>query len=260
MGNFFKLDAREFNKTIDLYLDLTNRDRIDELNRRAANICARAASLTPKADLEDIVNDMKASQSTKYLKTTKKRGTYLAERKGKNPKITYFAEKAKAVEAFAIANWRLARGKRMGFYSGKRPFPNKLAGPGKGKKGGTASEFYNKFVKRARSSAGYIAAGWLPAYYHFSNLASRKAKPIDKNLAKYFKALKGSAGLGYGIENVLAAGEVVKAVFVNAASGIGKIGQLALQNAINEEEADMKTKIAQEQQKIADKVNRIRIR
>jgi len=260
MGNFFKLDAREFNRTIDLYLDLTNRDRIDELNRRAANICARAAGLTPKANLEDIVNDMKASQSTKYLKTTKRRGTYLAERKGKNPKITYFAEKAKAVEAFAIANWRLARGKRMGFYSGKRPFPNKLAGPGRGKKGGTASEFYDKFVKRARSSAGYIAAGWLPAYYHFSNLVGRKAKPmaIDRNLAKYFRALKGSAGLGFGIENVLAAGEVVKAVFVNAASGIGKIGQLALQNAINAEEEDMKIKIAQEQQKIADKANRTR--
>jgi hypothetical protein len=31
-----------------------------------------------------------------------------------------------------------------------------------------------------------------------------------------------------------------------------------LQNAINEEEADMKVKIAQEQQKIADKVNRAR--
>jgi len=260
MGNLFILDAREFNRTIDLYLDLTNRDRIDELNRRAANICARAASLTPKADLEDIVNDMKASQSTKYIKTTKKKGTYLAERKGKNPKITYFAEKAKAVEAFAIANWRLARGKRMGFYSGKRPFPNKLAGPGKGKKGGTASEFYDKFVKRARSSSGYIAAGWLPAFYHFSALASRKTIPIDKALAKYFRALKGSAGLGYGIENVIAAGEVVKAVFVNAASGIGKIGQRALQDAINAEEADMKTKIAQKQQEIADKVNRIRIR
>ena len=260
MGNFFKLDAREFNKTIDLYLDLTNRDRIDELNRRAANICARAAGLTPRANLEDIVNDMKASQSTKYLKTTKKRGAYLAERKGKNPKITYFAEKAKAVEAFAIANWRLARGKRMGFYSGKRPFPNKLAGPGRGKKGGTASDFYDKFVKRARSSAGYIAAGWLPAYYHFSNLVGKKAKPmaIDRNLAKYFKALKGSAGLGYGIENVLAAGEVVKAVFVNAASGIGKIGRGALQDAINAEEEDMKIKIAQKQQEIADKVNRTR--
>jgi len=130
MGNFFKLDAREFNRTIDLYLDLTNRDRIDELNRRAANICARAAGLTPRSNLEDIVNDMKASQSTKYLKTTKRMGTYLAERKGKNPKITYFAEKAKAVEAFAIANWRLARGKRMGFYSGKRPFQINLRGRG----------------------------------------------------------------------------------------------------------------------------------
>lgn len=74
MGNLFKLDAREFNKTIDLYLDLTRRDRINELNRRAANICARASKLTKRSDPEDIVDDMKAVETVtaSYVKKTKK--------------------------------------------------------------------------------------------------------------------------------------------------------------------------------------------
>ena len=80
MGNFFRLDVREFNRTIDLYLDLTRRDRINELNRRAANICARASKLTDKADPEEISDDMKAIETVtaSYVKTTKKRGEYVA--------------------------------------------------------------------------------------------------------------------------------------------------------------------------------------
>jgi hypothetical protein len=258
MGNFFKLDVREFNRTIDLYLDLTRRDRINELNRRAANICARASKLTDKADPEEISDDMKAVETVtaSYVKTTKKRGEYVALSKGgkttqKQATVNYMGSK----EAFKIANWRLARGKRLGFYN---KFPAKLAGPGKGKKGGTASQFYNKFVKRARSSAGYIAAGWLPPFYYFKGKTIGKTIQPDNVLLKFFRALKGSAGLGYGIDNVFAAGDIVKAVFVNAAAGVAKIGPRALQNAINEEEADMKVKIAQEQQKIADKASRTR--
>jgi len=258
MGNLFKLDATEFNRTIDLYLDLTNKDRIDELNRRAANICARATSLTERADQEDIISDMKAIETVtaSYVKTTKRKGEYVALSKGgkttqKQATVNYMGSQ----EAFKIANWRLARGKTLGFYN---KFPSKLAGPGRGKKGGTASQFYNKFVKRAKSSAGYIAAGWLPAFYHFTSKTNKKTIQPDRVILKFFRTLKGSAGMGYGIDNVLAAGEVVKAVFVNAAAGVGKIGQIALQNAINAEALDMKKKIEEKQQEIADKVNRIR--
>jgi hypothetical protein len=258
MGNLFKLDATEFNRTIDLYLDLTNKDRIDELNRRAANICARATSLTERADQEDIIGDMKAIETVtaSYVKKTKRKGEYVALSKGgkttqKQATVNYMGSQ----EAFKIANWRLARGKTLGFYN---KFPSKLAGPGRGKKGGTASQFYNKFVKRAKSSAGYIAAGWLPAFYHFVSKTNKKTIQPDRVILKFFRTLKGSAGMGYGIDNVLAAGEVVKAVFVNAAAGVGKIGQIALQNAINAEALDMKIKIEEKQQEIADKVNRIR--
>ena len=258
MGNLFKLDVREFNRTIDLYLDLTRRDRINELNRRAANICARASKLTDKADPEKISDDMKAVETVtaSYVKTTKRRGEYVALSKGgkttqKQATVNYMGSQ----EAFKIANWRLARGKRLGFYN---KFPSKLAGPGRGKKGGTASQFYNKFVKRARSSAGYIAAGWLPAFNYFSKKTIGKTIQPDNILLKYFKTLKGSAGMGFGINNIIGTADVVRAIFVNAAAGVSKIGQKSLQDAINVEEADMKIKIAQKQQEIADKVGRRR--
>jgi hypothetical protein len=196
MGNLFKLDATEFNRTIDLYLDLTNKDRIDELNRRAANICARATSLTERADQEDIIGDMKAIETVtaSYVKKTKRKGEYVALSKGgkttqKQATVNYMGSQ----EAFKIANWRLARGKTLGFYN---KFPSKLAGPGRGKKGGTASQFYNKFVKRAKSSAGYIAAGWLPAFYHFVSKTNKKTIQPDRVILKFFRTLKGSAGMG----------------------------------------------------------------
>ena len=58
MATLFKLDATEFNQTIDKYLELSRRERVNELNRRAANICARAANLTPRANPDRIVRDM----------------------------------------------------------------------------------------------------------------------------------------------------------------------------------------------------------
>ncbi len=261
MKNLMTLDAREFNKTLDIYLDMSRKERYNELNRRAANICARAASLTPRADIDDIVNDMKATETVtaSYVKTTKKKGETVALGKGGKTTqgkstIGYLG----SAEAFRIANWRLARGKRMGFYSGKRGFPAKLAGPGRGKKGGTASEFYQKFVKRARSSSGYLAAGWLPAFYYFKKLTIGKTVKPDSTLTKFFSALKGSAGGGFGISNILASSDLVKAIFVNTASGISKIGSRSLQNAINEEEQDMKIYLARKEQELADKANRTR--
>jgi hypothetical protein len=142
----------------------------------------------------------------------------------------------------------------MGFY---KNFPAKsFAGPGRGKSGGTASQFYSKFIKRARSSAGYIAAGWLPAFNHFSKIDIGKTVKFDKVLSKFFPTLTGSAGLGFGIEAIQASGDVVKAIFANAAAGANKIGQLALQDAVKEEEEDMKKYILPREKALADKAIR----
>jgi hypothetical protein len=257
MATVFKLDVMEFNKTLDRYLDLSRKERYNELNRRAANICARAANLTPRATADKISDDMKATETivASYIKTTKRRGEYVALSKGgKTTQGKSTVNYIGGAEALAIANWRLKRGRAMGFY---KNFPAKsFAGPGRGKRGGTASQFYSKFIKRARSSAGYIAAGWLPAFNHFSKIAIGKTVKFDKVLSKFFPALTGSAGLGFGIEAIQASGDIVKAIFANAAAGANKIGQLALQDAVKEEEEDMKKYILPREKALADKAIR----
>ena len=84
MANVFRLDARDFNRTIDKYFEYSRRERFEELNRRAANICARASTETPRANVDKIVDDLKATETitASYIKTTKRRGEYVSESKG----------------------------------------------------------------------------------------------------------------------------------------------------------------------------------
>ena len=162
------LDASDFNKTLQRYMELSGRFYVDETNRRAANICLRAMAKTKGADIEAIRKSLKADEviEESYISVSKKGKE--TERLRKNPKLMYMGRK----EAFKIATWRIRRGKNKGFY---QSFPRSLAGPGRGHKGrsGSASIFYNKLVKTSRSASGYIAAGWIPAYNFFKSLGAK---------------------------------------------------------------------------------------
>lgn len=250
MATVFKLDSTDFNNTIEQYISLSRKELLTEVNRRAANICARAVNLTPRANINKIVRDMKAEQSTKYFKTTKRKGTFLAEYKTKKPKFSYFGGKK---EAFAIANWRLKRGKGMGFYA---RFPTSFAGPGRGNSGGTASQFYDKFVKRARSSSGYLAAGWLKAFNTLKQVVGNQKTILPENsIVGNFKTLKGSAGRGFA-KPAMMIGDVFKAVFANAARGIDRVGRMPLRVAMRLEENDMKDYIARKNQQLLNTLAR----
>jgi hypothetical protein len=255
MPTIFKLDSSEFNQTVEKYIALSKKELVNEVNRRAANVCARAISETPRANIDRIVEDMKAVETVtaSYVKTTKKRGEYIALSKGGRTTqgqatVGYMGRP----EAFAIANWRLKRGKARGFY---QSFPKNLAGPGRGKSGGTASQYFSRFVKRARSSSGYIAAGWLKAYRFFASIATgQKLKP-DRAVERFFKRLKGSAGRGRGIA-ATAEGDRVRAVFFNAAEGVERIGKSPLLRAMKIEEEDMKVYIRRKEQENLNKLAR----
>lgn len=237
MATIFKLDSKSFNKTLENYAIAFKKDLANECNRRAANVCARAIKNTKKANIDRIVKDMKAIETVKasYVKETKRRGQYVAQSKGGKTTqgeltVGYMGKK----EGFAIANWRLKRGKAKGFY---RQFPNTLAGPGRKKRGGTASAFYQRFVRRAKSSSAYIAAGWLKAYYSFREVVVGKVIKPDPTM-KFFAKIIGSASRGKGLP-AASGGEKVKAIFFNTADGVDKIGEEALVTAIKEEEVDM---------------------
>lgn len=256
MATVFKLDSTDFNNTIEQYISLSRKELLTEVNRRAANICARAVNLTPRASLNRIIKDMKAIETVKasYVKETKKRGQYVALSKGgkttQGKRTVGYMGKA---QSFAIANWRLRRGKSMGFY---RRFPSSFAGPGKGKSGGTASQFYDRFVTTHRSSRGYIAAGWLKAYNTLKEVivGARTVQP-DKGIVNYFRSLKGSAGRGFGKPAVMI-GDVFKAVFANAARGIDRVGRMPLRVAMRLEENDMKDYIERKNQQLLNTLAR----
>lgn len=255
MPTIFKLDSKEFNSTIERYIQTFKKDMVNEVNRRAANICAIAASLTPRANIDRIVKDMKAVETVtaSYIKITKRNpfGKVALSKGGKTTQKASTVQFMGRKEAFAIANWRLKRGKTKGFYSA---FPNTLAGPGRGKTGGTASQYYSKFVKRARSSSAYIAAGWKKAYEHFASIAKGKKISLDPTIRKFFTKIKGSAGRGRGIAAVEGGGRI-RAIFFNAADGVEKVGQEPLKNAIAIEEADMRDYIAEKEQTTLNKLN-----
>lgn len=254
MPSVFKIDSKEFNATVEKYIQLSRKELVNEVNRRAANVCARAASLTPRANIETIRKDMKATETVtaSYVKETKTGERVSLSRGGKKTQgkstIQFMGKK----EAFAIANWRLKRGKTKGFYS---KFPNSLAGPGRKKSGGTASAYYSIFVKRARSSSGYIAAGWKKAYEYFATIASGKKLPLDKSIKKFFKNIKGSAARGRGIAAV-EGGDRVRAIFFNAADGVDRYGQTALKDAMDDEAKDMIVYMEKREQDNLNKVNK----
>jgi len=256
MATVFKLDSTDFNNTIEEYISLSRKELLTEVNRRAANICARAVNLTPRANIDRIVRDMKAIETVKasYVKTTKRKGEFVAL--GKGGKTTQGARTVGYMgkaEAFAIANWRLRRGKALGFY---RRFPNSFAGPGRGKSGGTASQYFDRFVTTHRSSSGYIAAGWLKAFNTLREMVKGvKTLQPDKVVANYFKTLKGSAGRGFA-KPAMMVGDVFKAVFANAARGIDKVGRMPLRVAMRLEENDMKDYIARKNQQLLNTLAR----
>lgn len=255
MATVFKLDSTDFNNTIEQYISLSRKELLTEVNRRAANICARAVNLTPRANIDKIVRDMKAVEVVKasYIKTTKKGEKVALGKGGKTTQGKRTVSYMGKAEAFAIANWRLARGKRLGFY---RKFPNSFAGPGRGKSGGTASQFYDRFVTTHRSSSGYIAAGWLKAFNTLREMVKGvKTLQPDKNVANYFKTLKGSAGRGFAKPATMI-GDVFKAVFANAARGIDRVGRMPLRVAMRLEENDMKDYIARKNQQLLNTLAR----
>ena len=255
MSKLAYLDTSEFNKTLEKYLELSRKELVDEVNRRAANVCARAINLTPRANPDKIVRDMKAIETVKasYIKKSGKEGLSKGGKTTQGKRTIGYMGKP---EAFKIANWRLKRGKALGFY---RKFPNSFAGPGKGKTGGTASAFYDRFVTTHRSSSGYIAAGWLRAYNTFKMVVknfktAKEAKP-NPQILKGFAQVKGSAQKGYGKPAQLI-GDVFRAVFANAADGVEDYGVRALEDAIRLEEIDMKNKIEEWQQELLNKLAR----
>lgn len=228
----FKLDTRDFNTTIDKYIELRNADFLTEINRRAANIIMKAMQYTKRTNPARVNQELGAIQQVRRL-----RGGTGRETKAKKNRDFY---KGSPV-GYKIFNWR----RRF------RPqsLPPKLRGKGLGGKG--MGEKYDSFVKSARRSCAYIVAGWIPALNRYKEQGIKAAKSDIKKTP----SPRTTAGKGYATP-AQRAGDFLKTIFANTTNGVDKVGVAPLRLAFRLEEQDMKTYIERKEQERLNKLKR----
>jgi hypothetical protein len=231
MDNSFKLDTKDFNQTIDRYIQSRNIDYLTEVNRRAANIIMKAMQYTPRTNPDTIVSELGAIQQIKRLK-----GGTGRETKAKKNRTFYKG----SIAGYKIFNWR----RRF------RPQSLPPALRGKGLGGKLMGTKYDSFVKAAKRSCAYIVAGWIPALNRYKEQGIKIKSDIKRSPSK-----KTSAGKGYAIP-AQRAGDYLKTIFANSANGVEKIGLKPLQIAFSIEEKDMREFMEREEQKRVNKLKR----
>jgi hypothetical protein len=223
----FKLDTKDFNRTIDRYVSERNVDFVKEANRRAANIIMNAMKYTKRTNPARVVAELGAIEKVRLLKSGK-------ETKAKRNREFYKGTPA----GYKIFNWRRKF----------RPesLPPKLRGGGLG--GKQMGVLYNSFVKSAKRSCAYVVAGWIPALNRYKEIGVRANSEVKRKPSS-----RTSAGKGYAIP-AQSAGDYIKTIFVNAVNGIEKIGQAPLRLAFRLEELDMKQYIERKEQERLNKL------
>jgi len=143
-----EVDAKRFNKVLSKYLDISGKGFVDEVNKRAFNICLKSIKYTESATNKRISDDLKRGAKTQPPKRKKRR-----KGKGKGrPK--------KAPVGAILINY--ARGKR--------------GEPGlHGKAMKTQLE---KNIRSRQQGRGFLKAGWLGAADDIRpHLKQKRAKP-----------------------------------------------------------------------------------
>lgn len=218
----FTLDLREFQTAMTRRVDEFHKDAAAELNKRAGDVCLRAIKLTPKTSQAKIDSEMKASRNRGIVLPSGKRST--------NKKSTFQEFKMTGL-AYALVNYYRKTGRMP-----RGQVPKFLARLGKGKPlfGKTLIDVAHKLVNRKKSSAAYIAAGFIRAARDFG-------KTVTMRLSE-----KGNAARGGGVK---ATAILLEATITNASTGAEKVAGPALQQAVDSVVADMTKHMANQLEK-----------
>ena len=218
----FTLDLREFQTAMTRRVDEFHKDAAAELNKRAGDVCLRAIKLTPKTSQAKIDSEMKASRNRGIVLPSGKRST--------NKKSTFQEFKMTGL-AYALVNYYRKTGRMP-----RGQVPKFLAKLGKGKPlfGKTLIDVAHKLVNRKKSSAAYIAAGFIRAAREFG-------KTVTMRLSE-----KGNAARGGGVK---ATAMLLEATITNASTGAEKVAGPALQQAVDSVVADMTKHMAKQLEK-----------
>ena len=221
------LDLREFQTAMTRRVNEFGKDAAAELNKRAGDVCLRAIKLTPKtsqAKIEDeLTREKPGSEGAKIYKN--QYGTF--SRKSTRSKNAFHLTGL----AFALVNYYRKTGRMP-----RGQVPKFLASLGTGKPlfGQQLINVGRSLVKRKKSSAAYIAAGFIRAAKDFG-------KTVTMRLSE-----KGNAARGGGVK---ATAKLLEATITNASTGAEKVAGPALQQALDSVVADMTKHMANQLEK-----------
>ena len=219
----FTLDLREFQTAMTRRVDEFHKDAAAELNKRAGDVAFRAIKFTPKTSQAKIDAELKGSKDRGIMMPSGKRSTN-KKSKFKEFKMTGLAYK---LVNYYRKHGRLPRGQ----------VPKKMAeglGTGKPLFGDALIKWASFLVKRKKSSAAYIAAGFIRAAQDFG-------KTVRMRLST-----KGKAFEGEGIKATFA---LLEATIINASTGAEEVAGPALQQAVDSVVGDMTRHMANQLEK-----------
>jgi len=208
-GATFKLDAREFTRTLNTYRQLSKRDPATIVNTKLFYIARRATVETPKANAAKIKREL-----GRMVTTGKQAGTMRLRKVRRGS--------AQVPLAALIINKRL--------------------GPGAGLHGAEMTEAIRKFIASRLRSIAFLKSGWLPAIKKLEPLAAAIGgrQPRQDRTARQFGQPKGRAvparsnlwSVSGMIENMASENKDNRNALV-------RYGGPALQKAFQAEEASM---------------------
>jgi hypothetical protein len=187
-------DLARFNDALRKYRDFRQMDNADALNRAGMNLAGRAVQFTHRASAEQI-KALMHQESAVEIRGKKRFTKSYTEKRARARNIIY----APTTAAKMIMIWHMRRGTL--FYKG---FPNKT--DPKKLSDAYFAELVRRYAGRRISSAAYIAAGWLPAFYKFQ-AAYRGSDAVKPRLAR--------KRMGDGTASIAVAGDKPFAELIN---------------------------------------------
>lgn len=224
----FRIDTREFDSTLRLYMPHARRDWATILNTKGYYIARRATVTTKKADPREI----------RSLRERAVIGTGLRFRKGQARQVTVREELSSTRAARILQAERRAAGKT---FIPRAELPQAV----------------KRFIAARLRSIAYIKSGWIPAIRRLEPLARGPGRPRQDTSAKQIGRPKGDA-------NPARPGWRTSCQISNSAwtrksggAGLRKFGQAGLQAAFNDEIRSMREYI---ERKMIDRLKHIGIR
>ena len=250
MANAFRLDTREFDAAIAEYIQTTRRDICDIVNQRAYNVAVRAFDLTPpsgsagKMGIAGAPTIYAEKQKIKAELYRKLADSLIRPKTGPNKgKLKQGRHKIRAKNfTFGVLIYQARRGRygQPGLY-------------------GAEMEARSTGMIEARvRGVGYLKAVWLPILRGLHNIVRFKVWPKQRmdELARW----PGSVGWGsvqpaQPGDNVFVLLRTSLRVRTSQDSKIGPLQQMVMQQAIDEEGAEMHRHVQEKLQETANKFN-----